>query len=53
VAATILGGAVVLGAYGAVQANAPPPIRPVPPPAQQIVIELVEEGDSVTLLLAK
>jgi hypothetical protein len=52
VAATILGGAVVLGTYGAVQANAPPPVRPEPP-VQKIVIELVEEGDSVTLLLAE
>ncbi|HEX5102579.1 MAG TPA: hypothetical protein VFV87_02130 [Pirellulaceae bacterium] len=52
-AATILGGAVLLGAFGAVYANAPAPNRPEPPVAQQIVIELVEEGDSVTLLLAK
>ena len=53
-AATILGGSVLLGAYGAVYANAPaPPLRPDRAPAPQIVIELVEEGDSVTLLLAE
>jgi hypothetical protein len=60
VAATVMGGAVLLGAYSAVQANAPaPPIRPEKPAAvrpataPQIVIELVDEGDSVTLLLAE
>lgn len=57
VAATILGGAVLLTAYSAVQANAPPPVRAPesvrPVAAPQIVIELVDEGDSVTLLLAE
>ncbi len=49
VAAAILGGAVVLGAYAA-QANVGPSPRQMGP---QIVIELAEEGDSVTLLLAE
>jgi len=49
VAAAVLGGAVVLGAYAA-QANVGPSPRQLGP---QIVIELAEEGDSVTLLLAE
>lgn len=54
IAATILGGSALLGTYGAVYANAPaPPPRPERAPAAQIVIELVEDGDTVTLLLAE
>ena len=53
VAVAVLCWAVLLGTYGAVQANAPPPIKLERPAAPQIVIELVEEGDSVTLLLAE
>jgi hypothetical protein len=54
IAATVLGGAILLGAYSAVQANAPaPPPTARPAVAPQIVIELVDEGESVTLLLAE
>jgi hypothetical protein len=49
VAATIMSAAILGGAYAA-QADIPPDPRRVGP---QIVIELVEEGDSVTLLLAE
>jgi hypothetical protein len=48
VALAMLVGAMVLGAYGVASADIPD--RPERP---QIVIELVDGGDSVTLLLAK
>jgi hypothetical protein len=57
VALAVLAGAVVLGVIGVAQADlAPPgggvfPGRPAPP--TEIVIELADDGDTVTLLLAK
>jgi hypothetical protein len=53
-ALAVLAGALILGAFSAAQADLIPgrPNGPVPPPAE-IVIELVEDGEAVTLQLAR
>jgi hypothetical protein len=53
-ALALLAGAVVLGALGVAQADlAPPGERSNRPPAQNIVIELSDDVETVTLILAK
>lgn len=51
-AVAVLVGAVVLGIFGAAQADLIPG-RPVGPPRQDIVIELADEGDSVILQVVR
>jgi hypothetical protein len=53
-ALAVLAGAMVLGAFGVANADLIAPGRgPAPPPLGEIVIELADGGDTVTLLLAK
>jgi hypothetical protein len=58
-ALAVLAGAIVLGAFSAANADLIPgrPRGPVPPggppPAEEIVIELVDDGDAVTLQLVR
>jgi hypothetical protein len=52
-ALAVLAGAVVLGAFGVANADLIVPGRERPREPALIVIELTEDGDSVTLLLAK
>lgn len=49
ITASVLAGAIALGSYTAVQADLAPP-RPA---GSEIVIELVDDGESVTLLLPR
>jgi hypothetical protein len=54
VALAVLAGAMILAAYGVASADIPVPGRgPRPEPPREIVIELADGGDTVTLLLAK